>query len=149
MEQLAQGGADPCRFFGIGITLEVQTLLELLGHQGDQGVDRPGGELLQLRGLRGLLAFALDPQPQQPLLQVMENLLIGAMTRQAEAAAHLQPQQVAGDPARRELLKLALEMVKVAIATKADPEVVPSDPVGGYRMNLRKPTALQLTSHLD
>jgi len=131
VEEFAEGGADPGGLLGAGIAFAAEAVLQLLGDPGDQRVLATGGELFEFFRLGGLLAFALESQAQQPLLQVIEQLLITAMARQAEAAADLQAQQIAGDPAGGEAIELPLEAIEIVVTAEADLQVVPAKPPGG------------------
>jgi hypothetical protein len=55
------------------------------------------------------------------------------MARQAEAAAHLEAQQIPGHPTGEAVLQLAIKAIEITIAAEAHREVVPLDPASGLR----------------
>ena len=66
------------------------------------------------------------------------------MTRQAEAAAHLQSQQVAGHPAFEQGVELGGEAIEIVVLAEMEGQVVPAEPAGGGDRHLRQapPTGL-------
>ena len=124
--------------FSPGGGLLVEPLAQLASDDGDQGITRSLGEGLEFGRLGCRLALSFEAQAQQLSPEVVDQGVVAAMTRQAEAAAHLQSQQVAGHPAVQQGVELGGEAIEIVVLAEMEGQVVPAEAAGGGDRHLRQ-----------